>query len=123
MADLTANIVDRLDRGIGLTDLTTQGTALTEVTNSYRNDGNIVAFVINGSGAPITATLKSQPDSFGRGGAGDTDNDETLTVAAGDLGMFPFHSGAMFNATGVCTLDVSAFASVSVLLVRIRKAR
>ena len=123
MADLTANIVDRLDRGIGITDLSTQGTALTELTNTYRNDGNILAFVINASAGAVVATLKSQPDSFGRGGAADTDNDETITIAAGETGFFPFHSGAMFNASGVCTLETDAFTSVSVLLVRVRKAR
>lgn len=121
--DQTANIVDRTDAGIALNDLETAATALTDVDNDFRNDGNIIAIVFNGDASPHTATLKSQPDPFGRGGATDTDNDEAVTIAAGDFALFPFMNMAMFNSTGVARITVDAITSMKLLLVRIKKFR
>lgn len=116
--DLTSTIVEKKNRGIGIADIATAATAATEVEQEYRNDGRITAYVYNGDAAPITATLKSQKDSNGRGGPGDEDNDEAITVPAGGIGIFPWHKPDGFNSGGKSKIVLSAFANVEVLLVR-----
>ena len=121
--DQTANIVDKLDRGIGLADVDTAATTCTEVDQDFRNDGNIIAIIVNNSAGVRTATLKSQPDSFGRGGATDTDNDEVLAIPATSMGFFPMMSSEMFNSGSVSRIVLDAFATTKILLIRVRKAR
>ena len=121
--DQTANIVDRTDAGVGIADIATAATALTDVDNDFRNDGNIIALIVNADAGARTVTLKSQPDPYGRGGATDTDNDEVITVPAGETGIIPMMNMAMFNSTGVARITVDATTSTSLLLIRIKKFR
>ena len=114
---------DLLDRGVGIDDISSGATAATDTDLTFANDGNMILFIINASGAPITATLNATPDPYGRGGAGV--NDEAITVPAGETGYFPFMNLAMFQSGGSAATSVtlSVFASVSVRLARITKSR
>ena len=109
---------EKYDQAIGIPDIDAFCVAATVTNIEFRNDGNVLIFVSNGSAGAITATVKSVPDTYGRGGPSDNDNDEVISVPAGKVGMFPFASIGMFNAGGLCSLTLSAFASVKVGLLR-----
>lgn len=111
-----------LDRGAGVADL--EGALVAASTSmEFRNDGNIVAVVKNGSAGSVTCTLVSQPDPYGRGGPSDSDNDEVYTIAAGDLAFIPLMNPAMFNLSGVAQITLSSATSVTIGLFRLTKAR
>lgn len=114
---------DLLDRGVGIDDLVTGATAATDVDLEFRNDGDMVLAISNGSGAPMTATLNATPDPYGRGGSGV--NDETINIPTGGVGFFPFMAIAMFQTGGSTSTSVtlSTTTSVTLTLIRITKAR
>lgn len=117
-----ATTAEYLDRGAGIQDL--EASLVAAATSmEFKNDGNIVVVINNGSVGSVTATLKSQPDPYGRGGASDTDNDEVYTIAAGKLAFIPLMNPAMFNLSGVAQITLSAAASVTVGFFRLTKAR
>lgn len=96
-------------------------TSFTAAPLEFRNSGDVVAFIRNGSASPITATAKSRRNRFGRGGAGDEDNDEAITIAAGDIGFFAFLNPAAFNdERGMALITLSSHASTSFGVARIR---
>lgn len=109
------------DLGKGIADLDAACTAAAGTAIEFFNDGNVLVAISNGSAGAITATLKSAPDPYGRGGPSDTDNDEVLSVPAAKLGLFMFANPGGFNSGGLCSLTLSAAASVKVGLFRITK--
>lgn len=109
------------DIGKGVADIDAALTTATALTNDFYNDGNVVLFVSNGSATAVTLTIKSQPDPYGRGGSGV--GDETLSIPAGKMAVVPFMNPAMFNAAGLTTFTLSAFASVKVGIYRFIKNR
>jgi len=108
------------DRGVGVADIDAALVAATEVGHVFTNDGNIMAFISNGGGVAVTATLVAEPDPYGRGA---TANDEVISIPAGGVGMFSLANPAMFNAGGLAALNLSVFASVKIGIYRIRKVR
>lgn len=120
MATTVYTPVERSDLGVGIADIeTTIMAGAAALTCQWYNSGNELFFVNNGSGAPITATLKAVPDNFGRGGS--TIGDQALTVAAGKIGMFPFAAPQGYNTGGLATVEISSIATVTVGVLRVLK--
>ena len=116
------SVTELNDRGAGIDGVNSDGVANdgTNTDITFVNDGNTAVAVYNGTASPITATLKSQPDRFGRGAVAATD--ESITVAADDCGLFPFINGEGFGILGVVTVTLStADAAIKVLPFRIVK--
>jgi len=112
-----------LDLGVGILDIDASLAAATGLELQFFNDGNTIMFISNGSASPVTATLVSAPDTFGRGGTGDTQNDEAIIIPAGKMGMFPFMAPSAFNKGGLVNVTLSSFATIKVGIYRLVKAR
>ena len=117
-----ATTVEYLDRGAGTADLDALLVAAA-TSMEFKNDGNIVVVVSNASAGSVTATLKSQPDPYGRGGPSDADNDEVYTIAAGKIAFIPLMHPGMWNLSGVAQITLSSATSVTVGFIRLTKAR
>jgi hypothetical protein len=82
----------------------------------FVNDGNSQLLVQNGSGSPVTVTVHSVSDPFGRIG------DLTPAVAAGALETVPEMDPLLFNQqvtdVGSVYVDFSSGTSVTVAVVR-----
>ena len=113
------------DRGIGVGDVDAILTAANSNygTVRFKNTGDLILVVKNGSASPVTVTLKSAPDSTGRGGEVAGTFDEPITIAAGDTGFFPFMSPAMFNSEGLVEVTLSATTTILIGIVRLRQRR
>ena len=111
------------DNGRGVADLQTALAAAADTNNSFLNDGNSVLFVHNGGAVALTLTLKSAVDPYGRGGSGDTNNDEVLTVPAGATAVFPFLNPVAWNSGGAVSFTLSVTASIKIGVYRMIKLR
>lgn len=109
------------DLGKGIADLDAACVAASGTAIEFYNDGNVLVVISNGSAGAITATIKSAPDPYGRGGPSDNDNDEAISVPAAKVGLFVFANPGGFNSGGLCSLVLSASASVKVGLFRVTK--
>ena len=112
------------DNGRGVADLDGALAQAADTTNSFANDGNTVLVLSNGTAGSITATVKSAPDAYGRGGTADTNNDEVLTIAAGKVAIFPFLNPGAWNSSGQVTFTLSGVgAGMKIGIYRIVKLR
>lgn len=106
---------------ISLDDVEGELDAVTDTELEIRNTGDLIGFVANGSASPLSVTVESQPDPFGRGGAGDDDNDEPLVVAAGDIGFIPYLRPEAFNdGSGKAHITLDATTDITVGFARVR---
>ena len=123
MAQIVTPIADLLDRGEGIADLDAVATPATDNDLDFRNDGNLVAAIVNNSAGVRVATLKATPDPYGRGGAGIAD--VQISIPAGKVGFFPFMAIAMFQTGGATAsrITLDAFATTKIALIRLGKAR
>ena len=122
MATLTvssSNVLD--DNGARILDLDGALAAAADTSNDFFNNGDVVLVVSNGGASAVTATIKGQPDPYGRGGA--TVGDVAMAVAAGKIGISGLLNPAMFNSGGKTTFTLSATASVKIGVIRLRKLR
>lgn len=122
MATLTP-VATLNDNGLGVADIGALAVAAADASNDFANDGDTFLIVVNDSAGTVTATAKSQPDPFGRGGAADTQCDEAIAVPTLKMGMLPFLTPAAWNAGGKVTFTLSATADVRLALVRMKKLR
>lgn len=117
---------DFLDQGLGIADIDAAAVAPTQTDLVFLNSGNEVLFVSAGATA-VTATVKAQPDPYGRGasnaGGGGDDNDVLVSVPSGKVAMITFMNPAMFNVGGAVSVVLSNTTTVKVLLARLRKNR
>ena len=109
--------------GDGVNDVDGAGTVITDVDCEWVGEPNIIALIVNGSVGVITATLKSQVDSNGRGGPTDTDNDKPLVIAAGDFAFIPFTQADGYNNSSgnVKLLFDGVDAALKVALYRLQR--
>ena len=112
MAQKLEPIAKLLNRGEGVADVQAALAAATDTDIVFDNGGDAILYIHNGDVSSKTATLKAEPDPFGRGGGGT--NDVALTIPAGETAFYPFMAPAMFNSGGQVTVELSATTSVSV---------
>lgn len=119
---MTAYAVTRsfLDRGIGRTDIVADMVAAA-VAMEFKNNGNIIVMINNGSGGSVTATLKAVADPYGRGGS--TVGDEVIIIPTLKIGFFPFSNPAMFNNGGATQVTLSSATTVTVGFFELLKVR
>lgn len=118
---VATSITTLKDTGGAVNDIDAAGTAVpVDLAVDWYNSGMDVMLVVNNSGAPITATLSSQPDAAGRGGAADPNNDVVATVPAGEIGILGPAARPWFNAGSLARVVFSASASVKYLIARIQ---
>lgn len=111
------------DNGRGVSDLQAALAAAAETTNTFYNSGDIITVIHNGDSSSKTATMKAAVDPYGRGGSADTNNDEVLTIPAGETGIFPFLNPAAWNTGGLATFVLSAITSVKIGIYKVVKLR
>lgn len=100
--------------GAGDTDL---AFTAADATNdmSFANDGKTLFFVKNASASPVTATVVSVADEYGRTG------DLAFVVAAGKTGVCgPFRPQGIWNqSTGLVHVDFAADTDITVAALKL----
>ena len=100
----------------GCADLITGGvTPTTTDGDAFTNTGYDVAWIYNGSGAPITATVDAFPSGGVGAPSGLTVTDPTVTVAAAALKFFgPFPRNTFNNGSNQVKITCSATTTVKI---------
>lgn len=114
-------ITEMTDKGGSIADLDAAGTAVpVDLAVEWYNSGMDMVVVLNNSVGAITATLVSQPDQAGRGGAADPNNDVVISVPAGEVGILGPAARPWFNAGSLAKVTFSVAASVEYVILRVK---
>jgi hypothetical protein len=114
MATGTITIVDA--SLAGTVDLLTGGALPTATDGDYlTTTGYELAWLYNGSGAPVTVTIDAFPSGGQGAPSGLTVTDPTVTVAAGAIKFFgPFPAATFGNASKQVKITVSTVTSCKI---------
>lgn len=104
-------IAELSDLGVGVADLIGSFVAASDTTVRFRNTGDLVLFVNNGSASPLAATMEGVDEA----------DDDDLTIAAGDVGAFFRIPPDKFNVNGQAELTLDATSSITLGLYRLRR--
>lgn len=123
---VVAPAFDLLDQAVGIASIDASAAVPTSTDLNFLNSGSEVLLISAGA-TGLSATVKAQPDPYGRGGGnaggGGDDNDVTTVIPSGGIALIPFANPAMFNAGGVVSVVLTNITTCKVLLIRMRKNR